>query len=52
MLAWLCMIFVLETVLLPYFTETSAEHERRYLERMNAIIEHDNFCTSVWRRPR
>jgi len=38
------MIFVLETVLLPYLTESIAEHERRCLERMDAIIEHDDFA--------
>ena len=38
------MAFVLEGVLLPYLTETIAEHERRCLERMDAIIEHDDFA--------
>ncbi|KAG0306060.1 exocyst complex component exo84 [Linnemannia gamsii] len=37
------MIFVLDSFLLPYLTETIAEHERRCLERMDAIIEHDDF---------
>ncbi|KAF9924134.1 exocyst complex component exo84 [Mortierella alpina] len=38
------LAFVLEGVLLPYLTETIAEHERRCLERMDAIIEHDDFA--------
>ncbi|KAF9314250.1 exocyst complex component exo84, partial [Linnemannia elongata] len=38
------MIFVLDSFLLPYLTETIAEHERRCLERMDAIIEHDDFA--------
>lgn len=38
------MIFVLDPVLMPYLTETIAEHERRCLERMDAIIEHDDFA--------
>lgn len=29
---------------MPYLTETIAEHERRCLERMDAIIEHDDFA--------
>ncbi|KAF9192772.1 exocyst complex component exo84 [Haplosporangium sp. Z 767] len=38
------MVFVMDGVLLPYLTETIAEHERRCLERMDAIIEHDDFA--------
>ena len=38
------MIFVLDSFLLPYLIETIAEHERRCLERMDAIIEHDDFA--------
>ncbi|KAG0197034.1 exocyst complex component exo84 [Mortierella sp. NVP41] len=38
------MIFVLDSFLLPYLTETIAEHERRCLERMDAIIEYDDFA--------
>ncbi|KAI1320128.1 hypothetical protein EDD11_002100 [Mortierella claussenii] len=37
------LVFVLDTVLMPYLIETIAEHERRCLERMDAIIEHDDF---------
>ncbi|KAF9408638.1 exocyst complex component exo84 [Podila epigama] len=36
--------FVLDSVLIPYLTENIAEHERRCLERMDAIIEHDDFA--------
>ncbi|KAF9903135.1 exocyst complex component exo84, partial [Lobosporangium transversale] len=38
------MAFVLEAVIMPYLIETIAEHERRCLERMDAIIEHDDFA--------
>ncbi|KAG0033000.1 exocyst complex component exo84 [Podila clonocystis] len=38
------LVFVLDPVLMPYLTETIAEHERRCLERMDAIIEHDDFA--------
>lgn len=29
---------------MPYLTETIAEHEQRCLDRMDAIIEHDDFA--------
>ncbi|KAG0209944.1 exocyst complex component exo84 [Mortierella sp. GBA30] len=38
------LAFVLEGVLLPYLTETIADHESRCLDRMDAIIEHDDFA--------
>ncbi|KAF9581366.1 exocyst complex component exo84 [Lunasporangiospora selenospora] len=37
-------LFVLETMLMPYLAEIISEHERRCLERMDAIIEHDDFA--------
>ncbi|KAF9365084.1 exocyst complex component exo84 [Mortierella sp. NVP85] len=36
--------FVLEADVMPYLIETIAEHERRCLERMETIIEHDDFA--------
>ncbi|KAG0000602.1 exocyst complex component exo84 [Modicella reniformis] len=41
--AGLDMGFVLETDVMPFLIETIAEHERRCLERMDSIIEHDDF---------
>ena len=36
--------FVLEADVMPYLIETIAEHERRCLERMETIIERDDFA--------
>ncbi|KAF9995134.1 exocyst complex component exo84 [Entomortierella chlamydospora] len=38
------LAFVLDSSFMPFLIETIAEHERRCLERMDAIIEHDDFA--------
>ncbi|KAF9185216.1 exocyst complex component exo84, partial [Haplosporangium sp. Z 27] len=43
--AGLDLAFVLDTAFMPFLIETIAEHERRCLERMDAIIEHDDFAS-------
>ncbi|KAF9109719.1 exocyst complex component exo84 [Mortierella sp. AM989] len=39
------LAFVLDASFMPFLIETIAEHERRCLERMDAIIEHDDFAS-------